>query len=33
MVQASRLLNEQLDLSEVYRPEIFFNALKQKTGR
>ena len=28
-----KILSDQLDLSEVYRPEIFFNALKQKVGR
>lgn len=33
MAQSKKLLSEQLDLSEVYRPEIFFNALKQKSGR
>ena len=33
MTEKGRILNEQLDLSEVYRPEIFFNALKQKVGR
>jgi dynein heavy chain 2, cytosolic len=31
--ESGRLLQEELDLSEVYRPEIFLNALKQRVGR
>lgn len=33
MAQKNQILNTNLDLAEVYRPEIFFNALKQKSAR
>lgn len=33
MAQRKQILSSKLDLAEVYRPEIFFNALKQKVAR
>ena len=33
LAESGKLLQEELDLSEVYRPEIFLNALKQRVGR
>lgn len=33
LTENGKLLGEELDLSEVYRPEIFLNALKQRIGR
>ena len=33
MVRNDSILNSELDLSEVYRPEIFLNAFKQKVAR
>jgi dynein heavy chain 2, cytosolic len=33
LTQSQQLLGQELDLSEVYRPEIFLNALKQRIGR
>ena len=33
MVRKNAIFSSDLDLSEVYRPEIFLNALKQKSAR
>ena len=33
MVRKNTILSSELDLSEVYHPEIFLNALKQKVAR
>ena len=33
LTESNRLLGEELDLSEVYRPEIFLNAMKQRVAR